>query len=68
MSKDLDFSRRLYKSAAELSRQKAFDRLMKAELLLNKSQIETLSLRKLKAAIQAERRMSKDIDLGNRIS
>lgn len=61
MSNDLIFCSRLYRSAAELSRQKTFYYLMKTELLLNKNSLEPLSAKKLKAALKAELWMKKNI-------
>nr|DAG46697.1 MAG TPA: hypothetical protein [Caudoviricetes sp.] len=61
MSNDLIFCCRLYKSAAELARQKTYDHLMKAELLLNPNSLEPLSVRKLKAAFKVEKWMKNNI-------
>lgn len=61
MSKDLLFCRRLYKSASDLARQKTYDHLIKAELLLNPNSLEPLSARKLKAALKAEKWMKNNI-------
>lgn len=61
MSNDLLFCRRLYKSASDLAREKTYDYLIKTELLLNPNSLEPLSVRKLKAALKAEKWMKDNI-------